>query len=165
MCRSANTLYWWHIVILESTGVSPCSDTFTWNPCLSWSNINEILSGRGLLFSGKKSTLGNNIIICRYLFYYIPLLCNGLLSGGTKPLSEPILTYQQSSHVTITSRHSRFQIFWYNLQKHSGENPRHCERVFIPDEFLFMYINLMSPLTLCHGTLWASIRVMACRLI
>ena len=63
MCRSANTLYWWHIVILESTGVSPCSDTFTWNPCLSWSNINEILSGRGLLFSGKKSTLGNNMPI------------------------------------------------------------------------------------------------------
>ena len=43
-----------------------------------------------------------------------PLLCSGLLSGhsgGTKPLSEPILTYQQSSHVTFTSRQSRFQIF------------------------------------------------------
>ena len=173
MCHSANTLYWWHIVILESTGVSPCSDTFTWNPCLSRWNTNEILSGRGLLFSGKKSQPW--AIICRYLFttYHGPLaryvklwvahapgmpgtffppltskgnhyiaipacitarasrtcrdacrdrlptvagktLLSGLLSGhsgGTKPLSEPILTYQQSSHVTFTSRQSRFQIF------------------------------------------------------
>ena len=71
MCRSANTLYWWHIVILESTGVSPCSDTLTWNPRLSWWNTNEILSGRGLLFSGKKSTLGNNIYADIYLQHTI----------------------------------------------------------------------------------------------
>ena len=51
------------------------------------------------------------IIFMPIFIYDIPLLCNGLLSGGTKPLSEPKLTYQQSSHVTFTSRQSRFQIF------------------------------------------------------
>ena len=41
-------------------------------------------------FPEKKSTLGNNMPI---FIYDVPLLCNGSLSGGTKPLSEPILTY------------------------------------------------------------------------
>ena len=102
-------------------------------------------------------------IICRYLF--MTYHCCAMDYCLVVP-SHCLNWYnQQSSLVTFTSRQSRFQIFRYNLQKLSGENPRHCERVFIPDELSFMYINLMSPLTPCHGTLWASIRVMACCLM